>query len=84
MEEKTIYIEIDEGSGTPIFAPMRARHIFENYYEISAFRKDFMDSAIFKEGTYVYCLMAKLNNEEYPVAYKEVSKSMVEYLKNNT
>ncbi len=79
MNSVEIFIEIEEGSGEPVFAPIKARHLVNNYYEIISLGNDISDSAIFQLGDYVYCLDVKFSNQKGLVAYKKVSKEMVEY-----
>ncbi len=79
MKNIEIFIEIEEGSGEPVFAPAKARHLIKNYYEITSLRNDILDSATFNIGDYVYCLNANFSNNKRLVAYKKVSKEMIEY-----
>ncbi len=79
MKNIEIFIEIEEGSGEPVFTPAKARHLIKNYYEITSLSNDILDSAIFNIGDYVYCLDANFSNSKRLVAYKKVSKEMIEY-----
>ncbi len=82
MKNVEIFIEIEEGSGEPVFAPAKARYLIKNYYEIISLGDDILNSAIFNIGDYVYCLNANFFDSKKLVAYKKVSKEMVEYFMN--
>ncbi len=79
MKNVEIFIEIEEGSGEPVFAPTKARHLIKNYYEITSLSDDILNSAIFNIGDYVYCLSANFSSGTKLIAYKKVSKEMVKY-----
>lgn len=80
MEKNIIYVELEEGSGTPVFAPVSAKYLGDKFYEILPLKDSINDTAKFKSGAYVFCLISELRQGKYPVAYKEVSKKMVNYI----
>ncbi len=79
MKNIEIFIEIEEGGGEPVFAPAKARPLIKNYYKITSLSEDILNSAIFNIGDYVYCLNVNFSNGTKLIAYKKVSKEMVEY-----
>ncbi len=82
MKNVEILVEIEEGSGEPVFAPAKAKYLIKNYYEITSFRDDILNSTRFNIGDYIYCLNVNFSNEKRLVAYKKVSKEMIEYFLN--
>ncbi len=84
MQEKTIYVELLEG--TIVFAPVPALHLGDRYYKILEHNREDYDTLRFNVGTYVFCLSSKFSENEslVPVAYCEVSKEQAEYISRSS
>ncbi len=80
--ETIIYVEIEEGSGVPVFAPVPAIHLGQKFYKIIEHHRNDYDTLRFNTGTFVCCLMSKLSISEdlVLVAYSEISEDAVTYI----
>ena len=81
-EIKTIYVELDEGSATPVFAPVKAKHYGQEFFEILKQEREDYDSLRFKEGEFVFCLKVEFDDgdELVDVAYCTITKEAVLYI----
>lgn len=81
MKIHTVYVELLEGSGTPVFMPLDAICLnpkYNFYRIIETYRTD-LENLRFIPPCNVFCLKAELSNKMVLVAYSEISKEMVEY-----
>jgi hypothetical protein len=80
--ETVIYVELEEGSSTPVFAPVSAIHLGKNFYKIIEHQRKDYDALRFSTGTYVVCLLSQLSVSKnlIPVAYCEIEEAAVKYI----
>lgn len=80
--ETEIYVELEEGSATPVFAPVPAIHLGKNFYKIIEHQRKDYDSLRFNTGTFVVCLLSQLwmDKDLVRVAYCEISEEAVKYI----
>lgn len=84
MSETEIYVELEEGSATPVFAAVAAIHLGQKFYRILEHNRRDYDALRFNVGTYVFCLTAEIKGNLMPVAYSEISQEAVEYILSNS
>lgn len=78
----TIYIDLDEGSLTPVFAPVEAVQMSDSIFKITSIKNADKESTQYKNGDYVLCLKVVSNEDKsiFDLAYRKLSKEAAEYL----
>lgn len=77
----TIYIDLDEGSLTPVFSTVEAVQLSDSIFKITSIKNADKESTQFKNGDYVLCLKVVSEKDTiFDLAYRKLSKKAAEYL----